>query len=63
MTTAMPGEKRDFAPLERAQNIGVRGIAERRFLLHFPDIGEAGHAIQPTAADDSDFCLRQIVLP
>jgi hypothetical protein len=27
------------------------------------NVGEAGHGIKPAAADDADFCLRQLFSP
>ena len=63
MAAAVAREKGDFAALELAEDKGVRWIAERRFYALFVDVGESGHGIKPAAADDADFCLRQLLLP
>ena len=47
MTAAVPRKKRHFAALQRAQNIGVRRIAERRLMLHFLRHREPGMVYSP----------------
>ena len=42
---------------QRSQNIGVGGIAKRRLHLDFLNSGEAGHGVEPAAANDSNFRL------
>ena len=63
VSTSVARQECNLAAFERAQNIGVRRVAEWSLLLHFPHVGEAGHGIKPTAADDADFRLRQKILP
>ena len=52
-------QKSDLAAFERAADVGVGRRAERRLHPHFLDLGQAGHGIEPAAADDSDFRLWQ----
>ena len=59
VSAAVTGQERDFTAFQRAQNVGVRGFAERRLQAYLFDFGEAGHGVQPAAANDSDFCLWQ----
>ncbi len=62
MAAAVAREEGDFAAFQFAENEGVGWIAERRFHAHFVLIGEAGHGIEPAAADDADFRLSQDLL-
>ena len=62
VAAAMAGQEGDFAAFQFAQHEGVGGIAEGGFDAHFVLIGEAGHGVEPAAADDADFCLSQVVL-
>jgi hypothetical protein len=50
-------EKCDFAPFQRAEDVGVRRRAERRLHAHFFNFGESGHGIQSATPDDADFRL------
>ena len=59
MTASMAGEEGDLAAFEIAEDEGFAGIAEGRCDALLMNVGEAGHGIQPAAADDSDFCLLQ----
>src|SRR6266571_2226323 len=60
VSAPVPGQKGDFLSFERAENVSVRRRAERSLLLHFVYVGQAGHGIQPAAADDSNFSFRQM---
>lgn len=55
----MAGEEGDLAAFESAANVGLRRSSERSLQPNFFDFGEAGHGIEPTASDDSDFHLWQ----
>src|SRR5579872_241819 len=59
VSATVPGEECDFSAFERSADIGVGRGAERRAEFYFFDLGEAGHGIEPAAADDSDLCLSQ----
>ena len=59
MPTPMPGEERDLSALQRAENVGVRRLSERRAHPDFLDFGKPWHGVESAAAYDSDFCLWQ----
>ncbi len=59
MPTPMPGEERDLSALQRAENVGVRRLSERRAHPDFLDFGKPWHGVESAAAYDSDFCLCQ----
>lgn len=59
MAPAMTREKGYVAAFEFAQYERVGGITEGSFDTHFVLVGEAGHGVQPAAANDADFCLSQ----
>ena len=59
MAASMPRQECDFAPFESAQDVSVRRFAEWSLLPNFIYIGEARHRIQPAAANDANFRLRQ----
>ena len=52
-------QERNFAAFQRAQDVGVRGLAERRLQAYLFNFGEPRHGVQPAAADNSNFCLWQ----
>src|SRR5690348_173539 len=60
MTTSMPRQKSNFAAFESAQDICVGRRSEGSFQLLFVYIGEAGHGIQSTPSDDSNFSFLQL---
>jgi len=62
MAFSMTRQKRYLAAFQLAQNKRVGGIAERGFYTYFMLIGEAGHGVKSTAADDADFSLSQTLL-
>src|SRR5437868_11012135 len=62
MTAPMPGQGRDFPAFEIPRHICIRRIAGRSLLAEFVHIREAGHVVQPAAANDADFRLRQTLL-
>ena len=62
MAAPMPRQKSHTAPIERAQHQLVRRLAERRLDRYFLCIRKARHGVEPTAADNPDLCLLQIVL-
>jgi len=53
---AVTREEGDLAAFELTEYVGIGGIAERSLLADFVDVGEPGHVVKATAADDSDFC-------
>jgi hypothetical protein len=59
MAAAMPGKESYLAAFELAQNEWVRGLIEWRFHALFMNVGKSGHGVQPAAADNANFCLRQ----
>ena len=59
MPTPMPGEERDLSAFQRAENVGIRGLSERRAQAEFFYFGKPRHGIESAAAYDSDFCLCQ----
>src|SRR6516162_3588494 len=50
MSASVARKERDFPPFECAENIGVRRIAERSFVLDFADTGLALQVIKPAAS-------------
>jgi hypothetical protein len=62
MAAAVAGKEGDFAAFELAEDEGVRGRAEGRFHGFLVDVGESRHGVEPAAADDADFRLRQCLL-
>src|SRR5579863_10519809 len=58
---SVPRQKCNFAAFEDTENVTVGRVAERRLLLHFPNVDEAGHGIEPAATDNTNFRLRQNV--
>src|SRR5437899_7882399 len=59
MPTPMPGQERDLSAFQRAENVGIRGLSERRAQADFFYFGKSRHGIESAAAYDSDFCLWQ----
>jgi hypothetical protein len=59
MAASVPRQECDFAAFEIAQDIRVRRFAEWSLLPKLLYIGKAGHRIQPAAANDANFRLRQ----
>ena len=59
VAAAVTGEEGDFAAFQFTEDERVRGVAKRGFDALFMDVGEAGHGVKPTAADNANFCLRQ----
>ena len=59
---AVAGEEGDLAAFEGAEGEDFAGVAEGGFDAVFRDVGEAVHVVEPAAADDADFCLRQTCL-
>jgi hypothetical protein len=53
------GRGRRLSAFEIAEDESVAGIAKGRRDALLMNVGEAGHGIEPAAADDSDFCLLQ----
>jgi hypothetical protein len=62
MAASMTRKKGDLASLELAENEDVGGGAEGRFHAFLVNVGESGHGVEPTAADDANFCACQDVL-
>ena len=62
MTLAVAREEGDFAAFEGAEGEDFAGVAEGGFDAVFRDVGEAVHVVEPAAADDANFCLRQTCL-
>ena len=54
MAAAVARQERDALPFERADHDRIGGIAERRLHADFARVGEAGHVVEPAAADDGD---------
>ena len=59
MSAAMTGEEGNLLPFQRTENINVGWRAKWRILRDLMNVGEAGHVVEPAAANDADFCLRQ----
>ena len=60
MPTPMPGQERDLSAFQRAENVGIRGLSERRAQAEFFYFGKPRHGIESAAAYDSNFCLWQV---
>ncbi len=59
MAPAVAGQKSHLPSLQLAGDEDIRGIAKRRTYLNLVRIAQAGHRIEPAAADDSNFRLLQ----
>jgi hypothetical protein len=59
MAAAMAGQKGYFAALKLAEDEWVGGFAKGRFDALFVDVGEAGHGVEPAAADNADLRLTR----
>ena len=59
VASAMASEKGDLAAFQRATDVGIGGCAERSSEADLFDFRQAGHGVEPTAADDSDLCAGQ----
>ena len=55
MTAAMTRQKGNALFGERANDKGIRGLAEGSLNLDLIDIRQLRHLIEPAAADDADF--------
>src|SRR5437879_9873891 len=56
MTAAVTRQKGHALFGERANDKGIRGLAEGSLNLDLVDIRQLRHLIEPAAADDADFC-------
>ena len=59
MPSAVPREKCYLASGQGPQHISIGGLTKRGGLRHFLHIGQTGHMVKPTAANNSNFSLRQ----
>ena len=59
MPASVPSQECDLAAFERTENIGIGRISEWSLLFYLAHLGKAGHGIEPAAADNANFCLRQ----
>src|ERR1700686_2750702 len=59
MAASVARQKCNFAAFECAQDVSIRGFAEWSVLSKFLYAGKARHRIDPAAADNANFCLRQ----
>ena len=59
VAAAVACEKGNLAAFQFAKHEWVGRIAERRLHPLFVQVGESGHGIKPTAADDADLRLGQ----
>ena len=55
----MPGQKCNFAPCERSEDISVRRRAERSLHSNFVYFRQSLHRVEAAAADNADLCLCQ----
>src|ERR1035441_1688911 len=62
MSAPMTGEERDLAATQCAQNVRIGRRSKWRLQRHFVHIGQAGHGVQTTPADNPNFRLLQRVL-
>src|SRR5690348_13497309 len=60
MAASVACQESDFATFECAQDVCVGGCSERGLQLLFVYIGEAGHGVQSTPSDDSNFSFLQL---
>src|SRR5581483_6429121 len=60
VAASMTRQKSDFATFECAQDVCVGRRSEGSFQLLFVYIGEAGHGVQSTPSDDSNFSFLQL---
>ena len=63
MAPAMPGEEGHAAPLERADDDGIRWFAERRGRTHIEHVRDAREVVQPRPADNADLDLGRFGKP
>ena len=59
MSAAMTSKEGDLLPFEHTEHVCVGWRAEWSVLRDFMNVSEAGHVVEPTAANNTDFCLRQ----
>src|SRR5439155_9264646 len=59
MPTPMPCQERDLSAFQRAENVGIRGLSERRAQADFFYLVESRRGIESDAAYDSNFGLSQ----
>src|SRR6267378_2918154 len=58
MPSAVARKKSHTLVLQSSEDEGVRRISERSINFDFLDVCQLGHLIEPTAADDPNFCCH-----
>jgi len=59
MSAPVAREEGNLLAFQGAENVCIGWSAKWSVLRDFVDISKAGHVVEPAAANNADFCLRQ----